>query len=149
MKKGEMRFGLALDHLESPDAAADVDPDPVGAGRVDFQARALEGEVGCRDRELDEPPGSLDLFLLEVLLGLEASDLSGDSTGERRGVEQADLGNAASPLQHGLPALLGPDAHGRHQPHTCYHNPARQSLTPSRRPADRSRRYSLTILASM
>ena len=59
---------LALDHLESADAAADVDARALGRFRIgiDLQPRARNGEVRRRDGELDEPPHLLDFFFFDV-----------------------------------------------------------------------------------
>ena len=88
----EERRMLALDHVESADAGADVNADALGIFWRDLKPGHLHGFVGGGDGEVDEAAHLLDFFFLDELKRVEVMDLGGDLTGKGGRVES---GNAA------------------------------------------------------
>ena len=109
MKKGDILRGppcmrlvcleqvtvLALDDIESADAAADVHPDSRRILARDLEAGRSHGFIRRRDGEVDEAPHLLDFFFLDELQRVEVADFAGDLGRELRGVELLDLLDAA------------------------------------------------------
>ena len=93
MKNGEILRGppssrlhvLALDDVESADAGADVDADPLGVFRSDFRGRTscIASSRG-RDRQVDEAAHLLEFFFFDELERIEVLDLGGDAGRESR-----------------------------------------------------------------
>ena len=124
MKNGEMRAGpfleqnlvLPLDHLESADAAADVDADALGLfAVVTLKPDACNAKSARRDGELDEPAHLLDFFFLDVIRRVEVLHLAGDSASEVGGVEGGDGGDPARALLDGLPDCFRADTNRSQQ----------------------------------
>ena len=101
---------LALDHLESADAAADIDAHLLGVFGRHFKTGVFQGEIRRRHGELDESPHLLDLFFLDVIAGIESLHLAGDAAIEIGGVKRCDRPDAVRPALDGLPDSFGADA---------------------------------------
>ena len=100
-----------LDHLESADAAADIDAGTFGFfARRNLESGTLEREIRRRDGQVDEPPHFLDFFFLDVVGRIEALDLAGDAATEIGGVEGGDRTDTALSAPDGLPDRLGADS---------------------------------------
>ena len=62
----QIRPVLPLDHIESANAAADVDAGPFFVLLAHLEAGARQRTFGRRDGELNEAPHLLDFFFLDV-----------------------------------------------------------------------------------
>ncbi len=97
-KNGEMRRGPraaqldagVLDHRQAADAGTDDDADALGVLLGDRQAAVVEGLDARGDAVMDERIHVARFLRRDVLLDVEALDLAGDATGQRRRVEARD-----------------------------------------------------------
>src|SRR5438132_13116982 len=98
---------LALNNLESPYAASNIDTGAVGDIGVDLQPRLRHGEFGGRDRKLDEAAHFLDFFPLDEIRRIEILHFSGNTSGERRGVELLYARDSVAAFADSPPGLFG------------------------------------------
>lgn len=117
---------FALDHLESADAAADVNTDLFGhLGRY-FQPSGSYREFSRRHRELYEAAHLLNIFFVDILKRVKILDLPGDATGEFGCVELGDVLNPVLRLTNRRPTLLGPGPNSTDQPDSSNNYSSRQ-----------------------
>ncbi len=69
---------LALDHVESADAGADMDADSLGVFIRDLQLRHLERFIRRSQREVDEAAHLLNFFFLDEVQRVKVADFGGD-----------------------------------------------------------------------
>jgi hypothetical protein len=101
---------LALDYFETADSAADIYAYALRIVRVDPKPGLLQCEFRGGDSELNEPAHLLDLFALDIPVGLEILDFTGNPASEVRRVELLDAGDPVPPLADGLPGFRCTDA---------------------------------------
>ena len=95
---------LALDRAEPADARRDEDADAVGVLRRDLEPGVADGELGRRDRELDEDVHLLDVLPVDVLQRVEPLDLTRDARREVLRVEVRDRADPAPAGQQSPPS---------------------------------------------
>ncbi len=100
---------LALDDVESPNAAGHVDAGHFRNIRSNLQIRHAHGEVGRRQRDLNESPHFFEFFFLDPVERFEVADFAGNCAIKCRGIKVSDGANAALPRQEVLPDFLGAD----------------------------------------
>ena len=103
----EKRFVLALDHVESADAGADVNADALGIFGRDLELRHLHGFIRRGDREVDEAAHFLDFFFLDEIQRIEVADFGGDLAGKGGSIERGDAADAALARRQSLPDCAG------------------------------------------
>ena len=104
---------LALQRLQTADAAGDDRPDPVRLG-AGVEVRVGGRLLGRADRVAREEVEAPDLALVDVLLGVEAPDLGGDVHALVAVVEARDLADAGLAGDERAPHLVDVAAEWRH-----------------------------------
>src|SRR5437763_12928160 len=105
----QQRLVLAFDHLESADAASDVDADLFSDLGRHFQAAVAHGEIRRRDGGLDESPYFLNFFFLDIVGRIGALHLARDPAVKASRVKTGDGADAATGSQHSLPCFYSAD----------------------------------------
>ena len=126
----EERGVLALDHVESADAGADVDADHLGVFGRDLQLRHFHRFVGGGDGEVNEAAHLLYFFFLDEVERVEVANLGGNLAGKGGGVEGGDAADAAFAGEQRLPYRFGSLAHGADQADAGDDDSARQIELP-------------------
>ena len=138
MKNGEILRGppfeqrpvLALDHVESADAGADVHADTFGVLGRDLQAAGLHRFIRRREGEVDEAAHFLDFFFLDEIQRVEVLDLGGNLARVSGGVELGDSSDAALAREQVLPDFLRGVADSTDQANAGNYDPPRQTYFP-------------------
>jgi len=117
---------LALDHIESADAGADMHADVLRDLGRDLELRHLHRFIGSGDGEVNEAAHLLHFFFLDELERIEVADLGCDLAGEGGGVETGNAIDAAFAGDESLPHRLGGIAHRADQADAGNDHPTRQ-----------------------
>jgi hypothetical protein len=91
---------LALDNVESADAATDVDANALFVFGRDLQSGGGQRVFTRRNGEMNKPAHLLDFFFLDKLRGVEVFNLTGDLAGQNRSIELLDARNARFSFQN-------------------------------------------------
>src|SRR5689334_19268819 len=97
-----------LDDGESADTGSDEYAGPFSKLRPYGKAGLFHGEVGCRNRVVDEGVHLLDVLLLKPVQRLKILDLGSDPGRKLRRVEPGNCRNAAAPFAKSLPGFFSP-----------------------------------------
>ncbi len=115
----EQNLVLALDHLESADAAADINADVLRFLRLHLQAGALDRKLARRHRELNETPHLLYVFFIDVFEGVEILHFTRNAAGIAGSVELRDGLNAVLAVANRGPTFFRSSADRADEPYPC------------------------------
>src|SRR5271165_3504226 len=101
---------FALDDIESADSAGHVHARRFGNIRRDAQAGHAHGEIGGRQRKLDEAADFLQLFFLAPVKRIEIVNFSGNGAIEGGGVKMSNRADSALSREKVLPDFVGADS---------------------------------------
>ena len=113
-----------LDALQPAHPDADDHADPVGLGERDLQPDWSIAICAAADGVLDERVHLLDLALLDVVLGCEVADLTGDARRKIGGLEAGDASDAGPAGHERRPVLFDTGTEGRDQAHARHDDPS-------------------------
>ena len=82
---------ISLDGRETSKTGPDKNPHTLGVGIVDHQSGIVHGQLGGSDCVVDKEIHLLDLFLFDVILGIEIPDLAGNSNRQTARVKPGNL----------------------------------------------------------
>src|SRR5262245_12692549 len=98
---------LTLENAESPDPAADIDPDLIRILIRDFKAGIVERLFGRGDREIDEIIHLLQLFFLDEIERVESFGFGGKADSVLRCIEACEVIDTVATGDRSRPRLLG------------------------------------------
>ena len=99
---------LALDNLESADAASDIHAQRFRIFfRLHFQTRSFHRELTCSHAELNKAAHLLDVFFLDIKKWVEVFYFAGDLATELAGIELRDPFDPVLPVKDRRPAFAG------------------------------------------
>ena len=113
---------LCLGNGNATNAAGNDDAAAVQVHLRPVQTTAFHGLPGSHHSKLGEPPHPLCSLTVQHRLRLEVLDLCSQLDLQPRWIILGDGPNAAHPLAHGFPALLGCEAQWGHSAYPGNHN---------------------------
>ncbi len=116
---------VLFDQTQATDAGADGHADTLGILFVDNKARIIQCLDTGGHAVLNEEIHLASFFTVDtVLLGIKIFDLAGETGCKLAGIKVFDGGNAALPVEQGLPAGFSSVAHRGKHPQAGHHDSA-------------------------